>query len=48
VKVPALSVGVALLYPSTGPILDESRSHICVVVKDDNANGDNYILDLAG
>jgi hypothetical protein len=42
--IPEIRAGVALLYPGTGPDDDEGRSHICVVVKDDQMKGDLYLV----
>ena len=43
---PDICAGVALRYPDTGPDFDESRKHICVVVKDDQAKGDLYLVSI--
>jgi len=43
---PDIRAGVALLYPGTGPSNDPSRKHIVVVVKDDTANGDLFLVSV--
>jgi hypothetical protein len=44
--VPSISVGMAVNYPGTGPDHDGGRAHRCVVVKDDDTNGNVYLLPI--
>jgi hypothetical protein len=46
VSLPEIKEGTALRLRDTGPSMDESRNHICVVVKDDDAMGDYYLVPI--
>ncbi len=41
---PVISEGMAIKYPGTGPDHDVRRPHTCIVVKDDQINGDVYLV----